>query len=71
MRSAMVYANCGRTSEVVFPLGSALSLGVFHGAALPGGVFVPKTAVGHRAEAGHEKFQSFIANHLASAPKAL
>ncbi|HZK79474.1 MAG TPA: hypothetical protein VFC46_00365, partial [Humisphaera sp.] len=31
----------------------------FRGAALPGGVFGPKTAVGHRAEARrHEKFAS-------------
>src|SRR5665213_456187 len=35
---------------------SAMRLGIFRGTALPGGVFVPKTAVGHRAEARcHEK----------------
>jgi len=40
-------------------VGSASSLGIFRGAALPGGVFVPKTAVGHPAEARcHEKFSS-------------
>jgi len=40
---------------------SAISLRTFRGAALPGGVFVTKTAVGHRAEARrHEKFSSWM-----------
>ena len=45
-----------RTSDFA---GSAPGLGIFRGAALPGGVFVAGTAVGHRAEARcHEKFSS-------------
>src|SRR5665213_2891275 len=40
---------------------SPMSLRIFHGTALPGGVFVPKTAVGHRAEARcHDKFSSLM-----------
>ncbi|HZK79433.1 MAG TPA: hypothetical protein VFC46_00160, partial [Humisphaera sp.] len=40
-------------------VGFASSLRLVRGTALPGGVFVPKTAVGHRAEARcHEKFSS-------------
>src|SRR5665213_2565963 len=41
--------------------GSALSLRIFRGTALPGGVFAPKTAVGHRQEpGGTEKFSSSV-----------